>query len=36
MFQMDINFNDLPLWQKRGCGVYWNTVETEPSPGDGP
>jgi tRNA(His) guanylyltransferase len=22
-----INFNDLPAWQKRGCGVYWRTVE---------
>ena len=27
LFRMGINFNDLPLWQKRGCGVYWNTVE---------
>jgi tRNA(His) guanylyltransferase len=23
----EINFNDLPAWQKRGCGVYWRTVE---------
>src|SRR5918999_4688273 len=23
----EINFNDLPAWQKRGCGVYWRTIE---------
>ena len=23
LFQHGINFNDLPSWQKRGCGVYW-------------
>lgn len=22
-----INFNDLPAWQRRRCGVYWRTVE---------
>ena len=22
-----INFNDLPLWQKRGIGLYWETYE---------
>lgn len=27
LFQHGVNFNDLPLWQKRGCGVWWNTVE---------
>ncbi len=23
LFQGGVNFNDLPLWQKRGMGVYW-------------
>lgn len=23
LFQNGINFNDVPLWQKRGVGVYW-------------
>jgi tRNA(His) guanylyltransferase len=23
LFQYGINFNDLPLWQKRGVGFYW-------------
>jgi len=23
LFQYEINFNDLPAWQKRGVGVYW-------------
>ncbi len=23
LFQYGINFNDLPLWQKRGIGLYW-------------
>lgn len=27
LFRMGINFNDLPLWQKRGCGVYWKAVD---------
>jgi tRNA(His) 5'-end guanylyltransferase len=27
LFQAGINFNDLPLWQKRGAGVYWETYE---------
>ncbi len=22
-----INFNDLPRWQKRGIGLYWQSVE---------
>lgn len=26
LFQRGINFNDLPLWQKRGVGVYRKTV----------
>lgn len=25
LFQNGINFNDLPDWQKRGMGVYWET-----------
>ena len=24
-----INFNDLPAWQRRGIGVYWETYEKE-------
>jgi len=23
LFRNGVNFNDLPLWQKRGCGIYW-------------
>ena len=23
LFQSGVNFNDLPLWQKRGVGIYW-------------
>ncbi len=29
LFQKGINFNDLPAWQKRGLGIYWETVEKE-------
>lgn len=25
LFQNGVNFNDIPLWQKRGVGVYWET-----------
>ncbi len=25
LFSRDINFNDVPAWQKRGVGVYWAT-----------
>ena len=25
--QHGINFNKLPTWQKRGSGVYWQTVD---------
>ena len=25
LFQHGINFNDLPNWQKRGAGLYWET-----------
>lgn len=27
LFQRGINFNDLPLWQRRGTGIYWETYE---------
>jgi tRNA(His) guanylyltransferase len=29
LFQHSINFNDLPNWQKRGVGLYWETYEKE-------
>lgn len=25
LFQQGVNFNDLPLWQRRGTGLYWET-----------
>src|SRR5262245_5363027 len=27
LFQHGVNFNDLPLWQKRGTGLYWEEYE---------
>jgi tRNA(His) 5'-end guanylyltransferase len=27
LFQQGINFNDLPLWQRRGAAAYFETVE---------
>ena len=27
LFQNGINFNDVPSWQKRGTGLYWETYE---------
>lgn len=27
LFEMGINFNDVPNWQKRGIGVYWEQHE---------
>jgi tRNA(His) 5'-end guanylyltransferase len=27
LFQKGINFNELPLWQRRGVGFYWDTIE---------
>ncbi|QPK64027.1 guanylyltransferase [Methylomonas sp. LL1] len=27
LFAAGTNFNDLPAWQKRGCGVYWQQIE---------
>lgn len=29
LFQNGINFNDLPTWQRRGVGLYWETYEKE-------
>ena len=29
LFQQGINFNDLPKWQKRGVGLYWETYKKE-------
>ena len=29
LFQHGINFNDLPNWQKRGVGLFWETYEKE-------
>jgi tRNA(His) guanylyltransferase len=29
LFQNGINFNDLPAWQKRGVGCYWETYLKE-------
>jgi tRNA(His) 5'-end guanylyltransferase len=33
LFQNGVNFNDLPLWQKRGSGLYWEEYER---PGENP
>jgi tRNA(His) guanylyltransferase len=33
LFQNGINFNDLPLWQRRGIGLYWEGYE---KPGENP
>jgi tRNA(His) guanylyltransferase len=27
LFQSGVNFNDLPLWQKRGSGLYWEEYD---------
>jgi tRNA(His) guanylyltransferase len=27
LFQHGINFNDVPLWQRRGVGLYWEAYE---------
>ena len=29
LFRSGINYNDLPVWQKRGVGVYWETYGKE-------
>jgi tRNA(His) guanylyltransferase len=33
LFQNGINFNDLPVWQRRGIGLYWEDYE---KPGENP
>ena len=33
LFRNGINFNDLPSWQKRGSGLYWEEYER---PGENP
>ena len=27
LFQGGINFDDLPAWQRRGAGLYWDEFE---------
>jgi tRNA(His) guanylyltransferase len=27
LFQAGVNFNDLPSWEKRGVGLYWETYK---------
>jgi len=29
LFQHGVNFNDLPTWQKRGIGLYWEDYDKE-------
>ena len=29
LFRRGINFNDIPSWQKRGVGLYWETCKKE-------
>ncbi len=29
LFQFGLNFNDVPLWEKRGIGFYWEDYEKE-------
>lgn len=29
LFQYGVNFNDVPNWQKRGVGIYWETYTKE-------
>jgi tRNA(His) 5'-end guanylyltransferase len=29
LFQHGVNFNDLPLWQKRGVGLYWENYNKQ-------
>ena len=29
LFEQGVNFNDLPAWQKRGVGLYWEQYERE-------
>jgi tRNA(His) 5'-end guanylyltransferase len=37
LYQHGINFNDLPLWQKRGVGIFWEEyvkAATNPTTGE--
>lgn len=29
LFQLGVNYNDLPCWQKRGVGVFWESYQKE-------
>ncbi len=29
LFQLGINYNEVPNWQKRGIGLYWEAYQTE-------
>jgi tRNA(His) guanylyltransferase len=29
LFKLGVNFNEVPLWTKRGVGLYWKEVEKE-------
>lgn len=29
LFDRGVNFNDIPAWQKRGAGVYWETYQKQ-------
>jgi tRNA(His) 5'-end guanylyltransferase len=29
LFQHGVNFNEVPLWQRRGTALYWETYEKE-------
>jgi len=29
LFQRGVNFNELPAWQKRGIGLYWEKIEKQ-------
>jgi len=29
LFKREVNFNDVPNWQKRGVGIYWENFEKE-------
>jgi tRNA(His) 5'-end guanylyltransferase len=29
LFQRGINFNEVPLWQRRGTGLYWEAYQHE-------
>jgi len=29
LFKHGINFNEIPLWQRRGVGLYWESFEKE-------